>query len=394
MLRRNEFPRHFQIVGIIQNQQPARIVCQPMLYGGDSLALILCVFFGKVEQSGHRHEIRDQRFARLSLSPQHDAVRVLIAVSILDGGLRFAHAAQSVQRLHRFASTEALVNIGQDVFAPGEESVLRKWKIENPAAGNARFAPDTAIFQPQKQRRNPAVNSISNRAASNGQRAINLAVFQQFGEENRHRTLDGFLADFALHRQNGGNSGFSQSRSQSNLRGVASVAVFFARAFAGSQNNQTRYFHQFLDPISEVAGWQFGSRAIFVLQQQLGNHLSGNLSVANQIENVHALANGCDQAIERQRFFVANDLWFQFSQRFARAIKFNLNLRQSVFIQIARRSDGNQGFQFCFWAKFDDAPISAEDEPRKDDSLRSRQRAADFRVAHQLPTDSVEFSQA
>ncbi len=88
-----------EVVGVVEDGEPAVVGGEPVLDGGHDDALVLFVAFGQLQQAGQVDEAGDEGIQRGGIDPQDVAVLVLVAIGVFDGGLGFADAAQSVDGL-------------------------------------------------------------------------------------------------------------------------------------------------------------------------------------------------------------------------------------------------------------------------------------------------------
>ena len=111
-----ELPGHGQIVGIVQDEQPALVSGQPALDSSHDLSLILLVFFGQGEQLRQLHEVSVKGLLGGSPHPKHVGILVTIAKSVFGCGLRFADAAESIEGLR----------LGQRSHSGGREPLVEQ----------------------------------------------------------------------------------------------------------------------------------------------------------------------------------------------------------------------------------------------------------------------------
>src|SRR5579871_957796 len=153
------------------------------------------------------------------------------------------------------------------------------------------FGPDASVLQPEKQCWHPTIGTLANGSASDSHRTINLSVFRQLAEEDRHRALCRLHRDFALHRDDGRNAGFRQKRTQSSARSGSSVGrrtVPAGSALARSQNDQPWWILQLAYSLRQITGRDWCGLAQLVLQVEARKLLFRQRSVTNQVDNIAA----------------------------------------------------------------------------------------------------------
>ncbi len=88
-----------EIIGVIEDQQPARIGGQPLSNGKHNQHLIGLILLGKVEVLGDGYKIYDQGFTMLGANPEHIGILLSIAVGIFQSKLRFTDPAKAINGL-------------------------------------------------------------------------------------------------------------------------------------------------------------------------------------------------------------------------------------------------------------------------------------------------------
>ena len=136
-----ELLRQGQVVGIVQDEQPAFVGSQPALNGGNNARLILLIFFPQIEQLSQRHKVSDEGLTGGCPYPEDVGILVAVAKGVFGRRLRFADAAESIEGLRlgqrrRSRSREPLVKQCQQVFATREERVACNGNV--PYAGTLR----------------------------------------------------------------------------------------------------------------------------------------------------------------------------------------------------------------------------------------------------------------
>ena len=86
---------HRQVVGIVEDEQPAGVRLKPPFHGMDHQLLLPGISLGEMEQSCQGHEVRAQGFGGVGLDPQDEGIAVSGAIGILHYRLRLANATQA-----------------------------------------------------------------------------------------------------------------------------------------------------------------------------------------------------------------------------------------------------------------------------------------------------------
>ena len=90
------FSQH-QIVRIIGYQQPPVVLWEPTLHGADRFFLVLCVASWQGKHTGNLDQSRGKRGLGVGPDEKDGIVIVAVTMSVLDGNLRLAYAAQSAE---------------------------------------------------------------------------------------------------------------------------------------------------------------------------------------------------------------------------------------------------------------------------------------------------------
>ena len=83
------------VVGVVQHQQPARILLQPAEDGLCDLGLFGRVLFRQVQQRSNLPKPAAHRLLGISKGPQHRCVFFPVSVGVLDGNLGFAYTTET-----------------------------------------------------------------------------------------------------------------------------------------------------------------------------------------------------------------------------------------------------------------------------------------------------------
>ena len=127
-------PDHRQIVGIVEDEQPAGVRLKPLFQGMDHHLLLPGISLGEIEQPCQSHEVRAQGFGGVGLDPQDERIAVTVAIGILHRRLRLANATQAADgwRLgesRRLSSMQEGVYLGEDRLTTGKEGVATERNI-------------------------------------------------------------------------------------------------------------------------------------------------------------------------------------------------------------------------------------------------------------------------
>src|SRR5713226_8012409 len=88
-----ELLRQGQVVGIVQDEQPAFVGSQPALDGGNHPWLILLIFFHEIELFSQCHKVGGECLSGGRPHPEHRDVFVAVAKGVFGSSLCFADAA-------------------------------------------------------------------------------------------------------------------------------------------------------------------------------------------------------------------------------------------------------------------------------------------------------------
>ena len=119
---REEIAGDGEVVGVVEDQEPAGVVFEPALGGGGCCLLVGGGGFGEIQMAGDGGETGDQRLAGLRAGPEDCRVVGAMEVGEFDGGLCFADASYAAEGCCA-GLLERFLESGQDLFAAGEECV-------------------------------------------------------------------------------------------------------------------------------------------------------------------------------------------------------------------------------------------------------------------------------
>ncbi len=98
---RQEVPQDVEIVGVVEDEEPAGGVGEPAFDGIDGTLLLLFVLFGEVQEVCEGDEVGGERFTRFGSDPEDGIVVVLVTVSVFYGGLGLADATEAADGLRQ-----------------------------------------------------------------------------------------------------------------------------------------------------------------------------------------------------------------------------------------------------------------------------------------------------
>src|SRR5450755_1295140 len=126
---RQEVAGQRQIVGIVQDEEPAGVTLEPVLYRGDDMGALLLALFRQVEQCGDGEIGRVEVLTSIGLCPQDGLIVSSIPIGIFQGQLCFANASQATDGLWLgecggLACVESARQLGEQLLTTCKEWVL------------------------------------------------------------------------------------------------------------------------------------------------------------------------------------------------------------------------------------------------------------------------------
>ena len=85
--RWEELAEQREVVGIIEDEQPAGVILEPAFDCIDNELLFLLLLLGQVQQVRNGHEVREDGCSRFGLDPHNGVVVLLVAVGVFHAGL-------------------------------------------------------------------------------------------------------------------------------------------------------------------------------------------------------------------------------------------------------------------------------------------------------------------
>src|SRR5258708_40158027 len=96
--RRKKVACQPKIIGIVNNEQAVPIIDKLLFDCFDDEMLVWFIFNREINKSGNADKAFDQGFKAGRIDPQNEVVLISVAISILDGNLRFADASKTGDR--------------------------------------------------------------------------------------------------------------------------------------------------------------------------------------------------------------------------------------------------------------------------------------------------------